>query len=75
MVIYVGIWGFFDNVLINKVVEWEEVFFNFVKDKYSDLWNLIFEKKDDKFILKLKDDEMMKGLEVVFNVFVVMYFF
>jgi len=57
MIIYAGTNGYLDQVPVERVLEWEKEFLQFIQDRKSDVWNLLDRTKDEGSTLKKDDDE------------------
>jgi F-type H+-transporting ATPase subunit alpha len=56
--LYAGVNGFLDDVAVNEVRQWETQFLDFIRNKKSDVWELLDTRKNEGSTLKRYDDEV-----------------
>ena len=60
--IFAGTQGYLDDVPANQVADWEVAFLRFMRERKSDVWNMINERKDQGATLKSEEDETTKAV-------------
>ena len=67
--IFAGTRGLLDDVPVNQVSKWEQAMLEFMRDRRSDVWKLVDERKDDGDTFKKDDDEVSKAVSAAIEEF------
>ena len=67
--IFAGTRGFLDNVPVNQVNDWEQGMLEFIRDRRTDVWNLVDEKKDQGDTFKSQEDEVSRAVSTALDEF------